>query len=204
MAGGDGSSWTRALMASSGVALAHDVGPRHASPEWLEASAPETPLARLQALAGCKEIAVREVVARRLDCPMGLLATLAHDARSEVRAGVAGNPRITQAVAEHLVGDKDPRVLKALSRNHEIPLQLVQRLAAHKKDDVRRVAVRQLHERMELRAPDLTQGAGGDLPAELRDRVAPAVSWGTSQALRGSGPWTRPTHAPGRAAPGGP
>lgn len=191
-------------MASSGVALAHDGGPRHASPEWLEASAPETPLARLQQLASCKEIAVREVVARRLDCPMGLLATLAHDVRSEVRAGVAGNPRITQAVAEHLVGDKDPRVLKALSRNHVAPLELVQRLALHKRDEVRRVAVRQLQERMELRAPEASQGTRGDLPFELRDRVAPAAAWGISQALRGPGPWPGPAHDVGHAATNGP
>ncbi len=203
MAGGDGSSWTRALMASSGVALGHDNGPRHASAEWVEASTQETPLRRLQELASCREIAVREVVARRPDCPMGLLATLAHDARSEVRAGVAGNPRITQAVAEHLVADKDPRVLKALSRNHAIPVGLVQRLASHKKDDVRRVALRQLQERMELGSAAASSTRGGDLPFELRDRVSPAAPWGTSQALRGIESWADVPHGLGRGAPTG-
>ena len=201
MAGGEGSSWTRALMASSGVALAHDAGPRHASPEWLEASAPETPLSRLQKLASCKEIAVREVIARRLDCPMGLLATLAHDARSEVRAGVAGNPRITQAVAERLVDDKDPRVLKALSRNHDIALDLLQRLVTHKKDEVRRVAARQLDER--LAKGQSAEAPAGDLPFELRDRVTPPTQWGASQALRSASQGSGARPMPGRPAPYG-
>lgn len=187
MAGGEGSSWTRALMASSGVALGHDDGPRHATPEWLEASDVDTPLARLQQLALCKEIAVREVIARRPDCPMGLLATLAHDSRSEVRAGAAGNPRIAQAVADHLAKDKDPRVVKALARNHAIPLELLQSLSLHKREEVRRVAGRQMSERLARGDTVSAFGAASptnEMPVELRDRVAPALLWGQSSALR--------------------
>ncbi len=181
-------SWTRALMASSGIAIGHDQGVRHASPEWHEATDADTPLNRLQKLATCKDSEVRTVVARRADCPMGLLASLAFDHDSDVRAGVAGNPRITEAVSTHLARDRDAKVVKALARNHAIGLALLERLTMHKKDDVRRVASRNLDERIQgseergdtdaeqLLAPT----AGGDrsrMPLELRDRVAAQVEW---------------------------
>jgi hypothetical protein len=181
-------SWTRALMASSGIAIGHDPAVRHASPEWHEAADADTPLNRLQKLATCKESEVRTVVARRADCPMGILASLAFDHDSDVRAGVAGNPRITEAVSTHLARDRDAKVVKALARNHAIGLALLEGLALHKKDDVRRVASRNLDERIQgaeerggaeadrLLAP--TAGGGrSQMPLELRDRVEAQVEW---------------------------
>lgn len=179
--GTNDTSWTRALMASSGIAIGHDATVRHASPEWHEAAASDTPLHRLQKLATCKEGEVRVLVARRPDCPMGVLASLAFDHDSEVRAAVAGNPRITEAVAAHLARDRAAKVVKALARNHAIALGMLQGLAMHRKDDVRRVAVRNLDERVrgaggQGGADDalaIAQKAGGSqMPLELRDRVA--------------------------------
>lgn len=181
--GTDNSSWTRALMASSGIAIGQDSAPRHASPEWYEAAAADTPLLRVQKLSTCKERDVRVVISRRPDCPMGVLASLAFDHDSEVRAGVAGNPRITEAVSTHLARDRDAKVVKALARNHAIDLALLQRLALHKKEDVRRVASRNLDERIhgadgattteESRslAPNSGEIDRSHMPLELRDRV---------------------------------
>jgi hypothetical protein len=186
--GTNDTSWTRALMASSGIAIGHDQAVRHASPEWHEAADVDTPLNRLQKLATCKESEVRTVVARRADCPMGILASLAFDHDSDVRAGVAGNPRITDAVSSHLARDRDAKVVKALARNHAIGLALLERLALHKKDDVRRVASRNLDERIQGSAERgdteveqlLEPTAGGhrlQMPFELRDRVAAQTEW---------------------------
>lgn len=176
------SSWTRALMASSGIAVGHDQTPRHESAEWHEASAAGTSLARLQKLATFRDESIRTLVARRVDCPIGLLATLAFDRSSDVRAGVAGNPRITEPVAEHLARDRDPKVVKALARNHAIDLALLQRLAVHRKEDVRRVASRNLDERVyghdsNAVAPVQSEVKQSALPAELRDRVAAPPEW---------------------------
>ena len=180
------SSWTRALMASSGIAFGHQDGPHHASPEWREASAADTPVARLHKLGQLRDPEVREVVARRPDCPMGLLASLAHDRSVDVRIAVAGNPRITPAVAEHMATDRDPSVLKALARNASVSMQVLQQLALHRKEDVRRVASRQFDERMhgqdaqhvdEASQADLSGQAqeplARGLPWEIRDRVIP-------------------------------
>lgn len=187
MAGPGESSWTRALMASSGIAMGHDEMPRHATPEWREAAAKETPLSRLHKLAQARDPEVREVIARRDDCPMGLLAALSHDRSAHVRAGVAGNRRLTRAVAEHLAQDRDVRVLKSLARNQQTPLWLLERMALHRKEDVRRVASRRLDERLGSgsavlsRTEALEAHAGprrsGELPAELRDRVEAAPMW---------------------------
>ncbi len=187
--GKDDTSWTRALMASSGIAIGQDSTPRHASPEWQEAADADTPMHRVQKLATCKERGVRAVIARRADCPMGVLASLAFDHDSYVRAGVAGNPRITEAVSSHLARDRDTNVVKALARNHAIDLALLQGLALHKKDDVRRVASRNLDERIhgadgtasteESRslAPGSREIDRSQMPLELRDRVESQAEW---------------------------
>jgi len=182
-------SWTRALMVSSGIAIGQDNAPRHESAAWLEASAAETALQRLQQLATSKETEVRVVIARRSDCPMGLLAALAFDHSPDVRTGVAGNPRITGAVSDHLAKDRDPNVVKALARNHIIDIALLERLALHRKDDVRRVASRNLDERVHGAdattvttaavhlTPSAEQPQRARMPAELQDRVAVSPLW---------------------------
>lgn len=187
--GTDDSSWTRALMASSGISLGHDAMPRHASPAWHEASSSDTPLHRLQKLATSRERDVRAVIARRPDCPMGILASLAFDHDADIRVAVAGNSRITEAIATHLAKDRDVNVVKALARNHEIDVVLLQNLAKHRKEGVRRVASRNLdertygtgadHDRGDTRAagPDSFVGSSQNMPLELRDRVQAHPEW---------------------------
>ena len=187
--GTDDTSWTRALMATAGIAIGHDSAPRHASPDWYEASDADTAMTRLQKLATCKDSEVRTVVARRQDCPMGILATLAFDHEADVRAAVAGNPRIAGAVAVHLAKDRDAKVVKALARNHVIDLPLLQTLALHRKEDIRRVASRNLDERIhgadgatvsdegKTLSPQAPEADRAVMPHELRDRVATYGEW---------------------------
>ncbi|MCB2412953.1 hypothetical protein LGT39_08850 [Demequina sp. TTPB684] len=172
-----GNLWTHALMASSGVAISYSDAPRHATPEQLEAADASTTLARLQRLAAAGDRVVRQTIAGRPDCPLGLLASLAHDRLVDVRVAVAGNSRLTDAVARHLAGDRDPRVLKALARNASAPRDIIESLAHHRKSEVRRVASREMDARWgvspEQEAAPTEPEAG--LPWELRDRV-PAVA----------------------------
>jgi len=194
------SSWTRALMASSGISLGHTEAPAHATPEQLAASDTGTPLARLQKLAVAGDDSVRATIARRPDCPLGLLASLAHDRRSDVRVAVAGNRRLTDAIARHLAGDRDVRVLQALARNAKVTPDIVERLAHHRKSDVRRVASRQIDARWgeSQAAPPAHQEVPEDrLPWELRDRV-PAMPPAT---LRPAPESTVPLREPGQTIP---
>lgn len=182
-------SWTRALMASSGIALGAGKQQTHPTSDEHEASAADTPLARLQRLAAHKDVSVRAAVARRHDCPIGLLAALAHDRAAEVRCAVAGNPRVVQAVAEHLAADRDAEVLKSLARNDRLPMSVLQRLALHRREEVRHVASRQLDARLHGQdATTINTAAAAELAGyqeprqaaiapELRDRVAPAPQW---------------------------
>lgn len=172
-------------MATAGVASARGGVGRMLSAEAHEAAAVATPTSRLQRLALAKDPEVRLALARRADCPMGILATLAFDRVADVRVAVAANGRITLAVAEHLATDRHPGVLKALARNEAIPLALLESLASHRKEEVRRVAGRCLDARAE-RGPAAEPQMGtfswtlgrrpivSALPGELRDRVRPA------------------------------
>lgn len=141
-------SWTRALMATSGITFSVSDAPAHLPAEWHEASAVGTPIARLQKLAMHRHPDVRAAVARRLDCPIGVLASLAHDRVTSVRCAVASNPRLVTAVAEQLMRDRDVAVLKSLARNDAVSLTILQALALSRKEDVRHVAARRLDARV--------------------------------------------------------
>jgi hypothetical protein len=189
------STWNRALMASSGIAVGHHGGVTHRTPEQREAGDAATPLARLQSLAMNGDDAVRATVAGRPNCPLGLLASLAHDRRTDVRVAVAGNSRITDAIAHHLAGDRDPRVLKALARNASVAPDIVEGLALHRKSDVRRVASREIDARWgQFDTPVAAGPITGGMPTELHDRVVPrgtpSVTPTTAQAARAE---SRPT-----------
>lgn len=187
MADQNDASWTRALMASSGIAWSASDNTGHMPEHWHEASAEGTPLARLQQLATNKHPDVRAAVARRPDCPIGLLATLAHDRSPDVRCAVAASPRMVLAVAQLLMRDKDSTVLKSLARNDALPLAILQELAMSRREDVRHVASRRLDARVHggdalHLHPDAQRELFGsreqsrELPAELRDRVQPAAA----------------------------
>lgn len=186
MAHGDDATWARAFMASAGVHLGDDAVTRHHSPAWQEARAVATLPERLRQLAVDREVEVREGVASRGDCPLGILIALAHDRAPDVRIAVAGSARLSRAIAELLCGDRESSVLKALARNDSLPLDLLERLAFHKREDVRRLAARRLDQRRGAAvnrtdadaAPDPSGTVQGavmmvPLPPELRDRWTP-------------------------------
>lgn len=172
----DERSWSRALMASSGVALDHDdrvTGPSH---EWLEAGAADLSRPRLLEFAAHRDARIRETIALRPDCPTGLLATLAFDDDRSVRRAVAAHPRIAPAIATELARDRDQEVLRTLARNSAVDEAVVRALASHRRGEVRRTARRALEERAS-RGADRPRGPERDLedliPPELRDRWRP-------------------------------
>ena len=165
--------WARAFMASSSVSMSDATRAREMPPEWHEARAEATPPARLLRLAVHRDHWVREAVALREDCPLGVLITLAHDRAVNVRVAVAANTRIGRAVAEHLVTDRENSVLRALIHNERVPEDLIERLAFHKRDSVRLAAAKRIDAR-----PTAPPAPGPGLvivplPAELRDRAMP-------------------------------
>lgn len=219
MSGSDDSSWSRALMASSGIALDHGEASQQRSAEWHEAGAADLSRERLMQLASHREAEVREVIALRGDCPMGVLATLAYDRRPQVRRAVAASGRVPEAIATHLSSDRDPTVLRALARNAVVSDELLRGLTRHRRDDVSATADRMLAARAEERANrasgrDLRAGASdASLPSELRDRHESVDGVGAQPATLRTGPRmlaprpsvpssaTGPERAPGRAAP---
>ncbi len=140
----DSDGWTRVMLASSGVTLSGPSAPYRGGREWLEAQDPRTDFDRLLHLATSRDVQVRIAVARRPHLQMGLLITLGHDPHPEVRVAVAGSPRVNAAVVEHLMGDRDWRVLRALAHNGATPHDAVVRLASQRRDEVRRAAMRRL------------------------------------------------------------
>ncbi|WP_084077264.1 hypothetical protein [Demequina sp. NBRC 110057] len=195
---GDDGSWSRAYMASSGLAFGS--GRREESPELHLASGADLPRARVAELSKHRDVAVREAVARRLDCPFGVLAALAHDTRPLVRIAVASHPRAGRTVLEHLAGDRDPHVLKAVARNEHTPLDIVKGLEGHRREEVRHIARRMLAERAAAIVEGTTVSAdapfargGGAAPALHAAAAVPAVMPGEQ------GPERR--HAPRTLAP---
>lgn len=142
---GDDGSWSRAYMASSGLTLAGRA--RSETAELHLAASADLSRQRIASLSQHKDPAVREAIARRADCPFGVLAALAHDSRPLVRIAVAAHPRAGRTVLEHLARDRDPHVVKAVARNAAAPLDLVQALLSHRREEVRHLARRMCDER---------------------------------------------------------
>ena len=115
-----------------------------ASAEVLEAQRPDLHKTHLMALGSSRNTLVRETVAARGDCPLGLMVTLAHDHVVEVRCAIARNPRAQGTVMAYLSADRSVHVLKALLENPSLPMALVEELAFHKKSEVRMTAAARL------------------------------------------------------------
>ncbi|WP_062463059.1 hypothetical protein [Demequina soli] len=136
-----------------------------ASAEVDEAGAPELTKERLQALGASRNALVREAVARRADCPFGLMVTLAHDHAAPVRAAMAGNPRVLHSILEYLSHDRSVEVMCAVASNPATTPDIIEALAVHRKSEVRAAAAAALESRA---------AGGGTADArmpELRDRV---------------------------------
>ncbi len=125
---------------------------------------------RVVELAGSQDASVRAAIAQRHDCPLGVLTTLVHDSRAEVRAAVAAHPRLGGALTAVLEADKDSLVLHALLDNPVLDIGAIGRLSGHRNDAVRDKASRMLYA-MQERANGTGFGADASLPPELRDRV---------------------------------
>jgi len=123
-------------------------------------------------LAQSRSGSVREVVAKRDDVPFGVQAALSNDDLHEVRAAIAANPRAAISVMHHLALDSHHGVLLALATNPSTPREVAERLAGHKRADVRNAAIRRL-ERREDSGTTMVKDPDAHIP-ELRDRVESA------------------------------
>ncbi len=132
--------------------------------------------------ASHRDARIRETIALRPDCPMGVLATLAFDGDRGVRRAVAASPRIASAIAAELATDRDQEVLKTLARNAATDGATLRTLAGHRRSEVKRLARKALDAR-ESRDQDGSEAvvafparaaADAAVPPELRDRWRPA------------------------------
>ena len=93
-------------------------------------------------LAKSRDTALRAAVAGRSDCPVGVLASLVHDGKPEVRRAIAGSPRLSMALSQVLENDKDSTVLLALLGNPLVDVAVIGHLSASRHPDVSLEAVR--------------------------------------------------------------
>ncbi|WP_062380593.1 hypothetical protein [Demequina pelophila] len=140
-----------------------------ASPEIEEAGRAGVTKERLTELGDSRNHLVRAAIARREDCPFGLMVRLVNDHHPEVRAALAGNTRLLGSVCEHLARDRSQDVLVALCGNPAAPLAVIDGLAMHRKRPVKAAAVEALEARQAVPAGKAGRAA---VAPELRDRVA--------------------------------
>ncbi|WP_062518744.1 hypothetical protein [Demequina silvatica] len=136
-----------------------------ASADVEEAAAPGLAKERIQELGGSRNALVREAIARREDCPFGLMVTLAHDHAVPVRAAMAANPKVLHSILDYLAHDRQPAVACAVAGNPAVTQDVLEILASHRKGEVRTAAGAALDARA-------LAAAGEDRHTpELRDRV---------------------------------
>lgn len=133
--GADDGSWSRAYMAGSGLSLQRRGTPE--SPDRHIAEGADLTRERMVELASHRDPAVREAIARREDCPFGVLAALAHDSRPAVRGAVASHSRAGTTVLEFLAADRDAFVVKAVVRNPATDASILAGLSKHRREEVR-------------------------------------------------------------------
>lgn len=118
--------WSRALMAASGVPVASEARDDGVRALVMEARSDGLARPRILELAQHKEAAVREAIASRPDCPLGMQASLAHDRRASVRVSLAAGAGLAGSIAAVLVGDREPAVSRR-SRATPRPLAMCSR-----------------------------------------------------------------------------
>ncbi len=111
-----------------------------ASPQIEQAAEPGLSAEQIRELAQSKNYLVREAVAQRDDCPLGVIFTLAQDDKPSVRALLAANPIIPGGIVGHLLHDTETEVLLALLANPSIERAAVEKLAFHANTKVREAA----------------------------------------------------------------
>lgn len=138
----------------------------HAKAAMDEARHPETSRERLKELAASPSARIRQAVAARRDCPLGVMIELSGDDSAEVRMALAANPGAVP-VMEQLAQDHNRDVVKALANNPALPQGALLGLASHKRRDVRKVALERLREL------ERAGQARGPAAPELQDRAWP-------------------------------
>lgn len=147
---------------------------RGSQQELADATRDDLHLTHIALLAQSRSASVREAVAKRDDVPFGVQAALSSDDVHEVRAAIAANPRAAISVMHHLAADPHHCVLLALASNVNAPREVAERLASHRRADVRNAALRRLEGRDSPVAP-VAFDPDSHIP-ELRERgeISPA------------------------------
>lgn len=143
-------------------------------------SNPGTPTAAVVGFADHPSMTLRWALAGRSDLPPLVGARLASDTVPGIRADLAGNPAIDEALIRVLAGDHDPRVRGRLALHPRVPLDVLTLLARTSRAGATllpRIAAATPAEIMELvRSPDpaarMLLAHRRDLPPEIRDALA--------------------------------
>ncbi|WP_409238777.1 hypothetical protein [Streptomyces sp. PA5.6] len=139
-----------------------------------------TPADALTGFAHDPSTLLRWALAARQDLPPAAYARLAADPIPGTRADVAGNPAIDDAVIRVLADDLDPAVRRAVAHHPQVPLDVLDRVAATTRIGavlLPRIAAADPAEVQELAASPnaavrMLLARRRDLPAEVRDALA--------------------------------
>jgi hypothetical protein len=145
---------------------------RGSQQELVDAARADLHRTHIALLAQSRSGSVREAVGKRDDVPFGVQAAFSNDDVLEVRAAIAANPRAAISVMHHLAADSHHCVLLALASNPNAPREVAQKLASHRRADVRNAALRRLERRDSPVAPTIFD-PDSRIP-ELRERAAMA------------------------------
>lgn len=110
-----------------------------------QAQDPGLTKSELLPLGSSRSAAVREVVASRQDCPLGLMVSLAHDYHVDVRCAIAGNPSAQRSVLAYLAADRHVEVVLAVVSNPSLPPDVLDELAFHRRAVIKRAAAERLN-----------------------------------------------------------
>ncbi|MEU6622946.1 hypothetical protein ABZ926_19565 [Streptomyces litmocidini] len=94
---------------------------------------PAVPTAGLTAFLDAPEIRTVTTFAARTDLPLHFLDRLAEHPAADVRAVVAANPAVREALLRTLAADPDPEVRRAVAENPAVPLDLLVTVATHER-----------------------------------------------------------------------
>ncbi len=164
-----------------------------ASVEVLDAARRELHRTHIALLAQSRNRTVRETIASRGDVPLGIQAALAQDDATEVRSAIAGNAHTVRSVLDHLRSDKSQAVLASLLANANVPLEIVEGLAFHRRTEVRRLAASRLNDTLRPPRVEDPQDEDAKFP-ELRERGTIAKAVEVVETADAPIPSERPTH----------
>ncbi|GAP45745.1 hypothetical protein [Streptomyces azureus] len=141
---------------------------------------PATPVEAVVGFVDHPSTLLRWALATRQDLPRLACAQLASDPTAGIRADLAGNPAIDDAVIRALAGDRDPDVRRRLAHHPRVPLDVLTHLARTAKIGstlLPRIAASSPAEVEELAtspeaAARMLVAQRRDLPPEIRNRLA--------------------------------